>query len=150
MDPCIIAYMFLTYAIKAAVFVWIFQWLKDKLTDNFIVIILVITALFGALDYLLVSILPASGWKKNLRDRIRVPQNMQCILALDYLFKALLFYYLVVPDSAGVSFYLSSTMLVQFIIVFILMLGIDIIVAWSLEKTVNTTYAEQFCSMCSM
>ena len=150
MDPCIIAYMFLTYAIKAAVFVWIFQWLKDKLTDNFIVIILVITALFAALDYLLVSILPASGWKKNLRDRIRVPQNMQCILALDYLFKALLFYYLVVPDNAGVSFYLSSTMLVQFIIVFILMLGIDIIVAWSLEKTVNTTYAEQFCSMCSM
>lgn len=150
MDPCIIAYMFLTYAIKAAVFVWIFQWLKDKLTDNFIVIILVITALFAALDYLLVSILPASGWKKNLRDRIRVPQNMQCILALDYLFKALLFYYLVVPDSAGVSFYLSNTMLVQFIIVFILMLGIDIIVAWSLEKTVNTTYAEQFCSMCSM
>ena len=150
MDPCIIAYMFLTYAIKAAVFVWIFQWLKDKLTDNFIVIILVITALFAALDYLLVSILPASGWKKNLRDRIRVPQNMQCILALDYLFKALLFYYLVVPDSAGVSFYLSNTMLVQFIIVFILMLGIDIIVAWSLEKTVNPTYAEQFCSMCSM
>lgn len=150
MDPCIIAYMFLTYAIKAAVFVWIFQWLKDKLTDNFIVIILVITALFAALDYLLVSILPASGWKKNLRDRIRVPQNMQCILVLDYLFKALLFYYLVVPDSAGVSFYLSNTMLVQFIIVFILMLGIDIIVAWSLEKTVNTTYAEQFCSMCSM
>lgn len=150
MDPCIIAYMFLTYAIKAAVFVWIFQWLKDKLTDNFIVIILVITALFAALDYLLVSILPASGWKKNLRDRIRVPQNMQCILTLDYLFKALLFYYLVVPDSAGVSFYLSNTMLVQFIIVFILMLGIDIIVAWSLEKTVNTTYAEQFCSMCSM
>ena len=86
MDPCIIAYMFLTYAIKAAVFVWIFQWLKDKLTDTFIVIIFVITALFAALDYLLVSILPASGWTTNLRDRIRLPQNMYCILTIVYLF----------------------------------------------------------------
>lgn len=149
MDPCIIAYMFLTYAIKAIIFVWVFTWLQTKLTNNFIVIVLVLTVFLAALDMIVVSVLPASGWKKALRERIRVPANMQCVLALDYLLKAIILYYLIAPVN-GVSYYLSSTMLMQFIIVFVVMLCVDLIIAWGLENTVSKVYAEQFCASCSM
>ena len=149
MDPCIIAYMLLTYAIKAIVFVWVFEYVNTKVINNFLIMILVFTIMFAALDYLLVSVLPASGWKKELRERVRIPDNMQCILALDYLIKAGLFYYVYEPVN-GVSFYKTSSMVTKFIIVFAIMFCTDIIITYALEVGVNKEYAEQFCSMCSM
>ena len=149
MDPCIIAYMLLTYAIKAIIFVWVFEYVNTKVINNFLIMILVFTIMFAALDYLLVSVLPASGWKKELRERIRIPDNMQCILALDYLIKAGLFYYVYEPVN-GVSFYKTSSMVTKFIIVFAIMFCTDIIITYALEVGVNKEYAEQFCSMCSM
>lgn len=149
MDPCIIAYMLLTYAIKAIIFVWVFEYVNTKVINNFLIMILVFTIMFAALDYLLVSVLPASGWKKELRERVRIPDNMQCILALDYLIKAGLFYYVYEPVN-GVSFYKTSSMVTKFIIVFAIMFCTDIIITYALEVGVNKEYAEQFCSMCSM
>lgn len=149
MDPCIIAYMLLTYAIKAIIFVWIFEWLQTKIIDNFIIMIIVFTIIFAALDYVIVSLLPASSWKKELRQRVRIPENMQCILALDYLIKAGLFYYVYQPVN-GVSYYNSSSMIIKFIIVFAIMFCTDIIISFGLEVGVSKDYAEQFCGMCSM
>lgn len=149
MDPCIIAYMLLTYAIKAVVFVWIFEWIQTKIIDNFLIMILVFVIMFAGLDYIIVSVLPASGWKKNLRDRIRVPENMQCILAIDYIIKAGLFYYVYEPVD-GVSYYNSSSAVIKFIIIFAIMFCTDIVISFSLEGLAGKNYAEQFCSMCSM
>lgn len=149
MDPCIIAYMLLTYSIKAIIFVWIFEWLQTKIIDNFIIMIIVFTIIFAALDYIIVSLLPASSWKKELRQRVRIPENMQCILALDYLIKAGLFYYVYQPVN-GVSYYNSSSMIIKFIIVFAIMFCTDIIISFGLEVGVSKDYAEQFCGMCSM
>lgn len=149
MDPCIIAYMLLTYAIKAIIFVWVFEYVNTKVINNFLIMILVFTIMFAALDYLLVSVLPASGWKKELRERVRIPDNMQCILALDYLIKAGLFYYVYEPVD-NVSYYKTCSMVTKFIIVFAIMFCTDIIITYALEVGVNKEYAEQFCSMCSM
>ena len=149
MDPCIIAYMLLTYAIKAIIFVWIFDFVNTRIIDNFLIMILVFTIMFAALDYIIVSLLPASGWKKELRERVRIPENMQCILALDYLIKAGLFYYVYEPIN-GVSYYKTSNIMVKFIMIFAIMFCTDIVVSYALEVGVNKEYAEQFCSMCSM
>ena len=107
--------MLLTYAIKAIIFVWIFEWLQTKIIDNFIIMIIVFTIIFAALDYVIVSLLPASSWKKELRQRVRIPENMQCILALDYLIKAGLFYYVYQPVN-GVSYYHRTTIIITYTI----------------------------------
>lgn len=149
MDPCIIAYMLLTYAIKAIIFVWIFEWIQTKIINNFLIMILVFVIIFAGLDYILVSALPASGWKKNLREHVRVPENMQCVLAIDYIIKAGLFYYVYEPVN-GVSYYNSSSTIIKFIIIFAIMFCTDIVVSFGLEKAAGREYAEQFCGMCSM
>lgn len=151
MESCIIGYMLLTYAIKAAVFVWMFEWLKTKLTNNFVILILVFSIIFAALDFLLVAILPASNWKRNVRDRIRVPDNMYCTLSLDYLVKAMLLYYVYAPvKSEETGFYDSCAWPVKFVIVFGIMFCVDIVISLALEFGVNKEYSEQFCAMCSM
>lgn len=149
MDPCIIAYMLLTYAIKAIVFVWIFEWIQTKIINNFLIMILVFVIMFAGLDYILVSVLPASGWKKSLRERVRVPENMQCVLAVDYIIKAGLFYYVYEPVD-GVSYYNSSSAVIKFVIIFAIMFCTDIVISFSLESLAGKDYAEQFCGMCSM
>ena len=76
MNPCIIGYMLLTYSLKAIVFIWVFDWIISRVNNNFIVLILLFTIMFAALDYILVSILPASGWKKDVRKRVLVPEKL--------------------------------------------------------------------------
>lgn len=150
MDPCIIGYMLLTYALKAIVFVWIFDWAAKYLMNNFIVLILIFTILFAGLDYILVSLLPAANWKKTVRERTTVPENMQCVLSLDYLIKAGLFYYVYASFGDKPSYYMESSTIVKFIIVFAIMFCTDVIITYLLEVGVSKEYAEQFCSMCSM
>lgn len=149
MDPCIIAYMMLTYAIKAIIFVWFFDWIQPKIMDNFIVMLLIFSIIFAALDFALVAILPASGWKSDLRERIKVPDDMNCILTVDYLVKAIIFYYVYMPVD-GVSYYNTCSTITKFIVVFGIMFCVDIVVSYALEVGVSKDYAEQFCSMCSM
>ena len=149
MDPCIIAYMMLTYAIKAIIFVWIFDWIQVKIMNNFIVMLLIFTIIFAALDFFLVALLPASGWKSELRKRIAVPDDMRCVLTLDYLLKGIIFYYVYAPVN-GYSYYNSSSTLMKFIIVFGIMFCVDIAVTYGLEVGISEDFAEQFCSVCSM
>lgn len=150
MNPCIIGYMLLTYALKAVVFIWAFDWIISKVKNNFLVLILLFTIMFAALDFILVSVLPASGWKKEVRERVLVPENMYCVLSLDYLIKAGLFYYVYASFGDKPSYYMESSTIIKFIIVFAIMFCTDVIITYLLEVGVSKEYAEQFCSMCSM
>lgn len=151
MNPCIIGYMLLTYALKAVIFVWAFDWVISRVSKNFIVLILLFTIMFAALDFILVSILPASGWKKEVRERILVPENMQCVLSLDYLIKAGLFYYVYIPAmDSTISYYDSASTIMKFIIVFSIMFGVDVAISYLFELGVSKEYAEQFCSYVSI
>ena len=150
MNPCIIGYMLLTYSLKAIVFIWVFDWIISRVNNNFIVLILLFTIMFAALDYILVSILPASGWKKDVRKRVLVPENMRCVLSLDYLIKASIFYYVYASFDGEPSYYNSASMIMKFIIIFALMFCVDVCISYIFELGVSKEYAEQFCSMVSI
>lgn len=150
MNPCIIGYMLLTYALKAVVFIWAFDWIISKVKNNFLVLILLFTIMFAALDFILVSILPASGWKKEVRERVLVPENMYCVLSLDYLIKAGLFYYVYASFDGTPSYYNGASMIMKFIIVFAIMFCVDVAISYLFELGVSKEYAEQFCSMISI
>ncbi len=150
MNPCIIGYMLLTYSLKAIVFIWVFDWIISRVNNNFIVLILLFTIMFAALDYILVSILPASGWKKDIRKRVLVPENMRCVLSLDYLIKAGIFYYVYASFDGEPSYYNSASIIMKFIIIFALMFCVDVCISYIFELGISKEYAEQFCSMVSI
>ena len=72
-----------------------------------------------------------------------VPDNFYVILGIDYVVKAIVWYY------AYIYYYLSLNTAQQVMMIFIVMAGIDTLFAYLLMG-MNPRYSEQFMCICSM
>lgn len=139
-DTSSVCYYLITYAIKAIVF---FVFLMFWSCSNFWSCVVVFFVVFVALDFVLVRFLPYCPYKENILRAGNVPSNMYFILAIDYITKAIVFYYVYI------YYYLSLTNWQQILAIYLVMAGIDIIYSYILLG-IGPNYANNFICTCSM
>lgn len=135
-----VMYYIITYVIKSIVFFYILTFWKssDPIKSMFMFFVA-----FVAMDFILVRFLPNCEYKKKTMNTMIVPDNFYVILGIDYVVKAIVWYY------AYIYYYLSLNTAQQVMMIFIVMAGIDTLFAYLLMG-MNPRYSEQFMCICSM